>query len=93
MKYEKTFLTVMFIAVGFLGAAAFYWRWWPAYSPSYGAFSQLACPTCPHVDGIGSNLQKFVSRTAVFGGLNAALFTVLGWAAVGTIRLVKRHVS
>ena len=93
MKRKKAALTVLLIAAGYVGAAIFYWRWWPAHSPLFGALSQVSCPVCPHVDGTGTNWEKFISRTASVGFLNAVLAVAVGWAVVGLVRLIKARVS
>jgi hypothetical protein len=93
MKQKKVVFTVLLVAAGYFGAAIFYWRWWPAHSLLFGALSQFSCPVCPHVDGTGTNWEKFFSRAASFGLFNAVLVVAVGWAVVGLVRLIRARVS
>jgi hypothetical protein len=65
--------TLVIIGVlGYLQAALYYWRW--------GGFPReiaLICPLCPHIDGIGSDWQKFSERTLAFGTINTVLWLAL----------------
>lgn len=63
---------VALVLLGYFQAALFYWRW--GGIPS--AFGGIACPLCPNIDGLGSNLDKFIRRTVGAGTLNAVALVV-----------------
>lgn len=83
-------LSLVFIFIGFSGAAARYWRWWPSYSTRYFTVAGIICPFCPNIDGLGTDWEKFVGRT-VFGGLlNLVPLLVVGWLITGILVMCKR---
>jgi len=57
------------IALGYLGAAAF-------YSPYIGinGQNQIACPMCPYLDVIGGGARAFLVFSVVLGTVNAFVF-------------------
>jgi hypothetical protein len=75
-------LSILFLGLGFAGAAVRYWRWWPSHTTAFSIASRTACPVCPHTDGLGTDLYKFVTRTLFGGVLNAIPALVIGWMAV-----------
>jgi len=68
---RRTFgsIAIVLILLSYLSAGIFYWRWGGIPSPVQGH----SCPLCPDIDGTGSNLQKFISRTIGMGTINAAI--------------------
>ena len=79
-------LSLVFIVVGFMGAAVKYWRWWPSRTDWYREVSSIVCPMCPEIDGIGTDREKFVSRTVEVGPWNAIPALIIGWTVVVVIR-------
>ena len=57
------------IAIGYLGAAAF-------YSPYIGVNGQyrITCPMCPYLDVIGGGPRAFFLFSLIFGTVNAFVF-------------------
>jgi hypothetical protein len=91
VKRFGTRFSLILFAIGFVAAAAYYWRWWPDFAYPLVVPTQFACPVCPHIDGIGSDLGKFVGRTLVFGPINGLLMVCAGWIVFGALRLLKRR--
>src|SRR5260370_35252060 len=62
-------IAIVLIVLSYVSAGIFNWRW--------GGIPRIvqdnACPLCPNIDGTGSDLQKFTSRTAGMGTINAAI--------------------
>ncbi len=92
MKHPKTAFTLVLIGLGYLGAAMFYWRWWPRWYATevYYQLASAACPVCPNIDSMGTDVQKFLGRTAFLGAINAMLFVAGGWLLLGVVRLIRR---
>jgi len=68
---------ILLIALGYVGAAAF-------YSPYIGISGHWSgCPLCPSVDVLGGGLVTFLWLTATYGTMNAFLLVVpcLAWMA------------
>jgi hypothetical protein len=81
------FWSLGFVLAGFVGAALRYWRWWPASTEIYRIVTGIACPLCPNVDSIGNDWEKFGQRTLLGGIFNLIPSLVVGWGAVGLLRL------
>ena len=63
--------------LGVVGAAAFYWRFpFLTFIPSIG---HVTCPLCPNIDGMGSQLNKILTRTALIGPFNGLLIGGVFW--------------
>jgi hypothetical protein len=77
--------TLLFIALGYLGAATFY-----SYLIGINANSQLFCLVCPHIFSVAPPVSQFFQRTLVIGTLNALLLLVVGWTVIFLVRLTKR---
>ena len=80
--------TLLFIGLGYLGAAAFY-----SYLFGINAQTPIACPICPHIDSIEAPIPKFVRRVLVLGTLNAVFFVVVGWLVISLASLIGRNRS
>jgi hypothetical protein len=78
---QKVGLSMVLVALGFVGAAIRYWRWWPNHSDPY-SLTGFACPFCPNMDSLGTNWQKFISRTVLGGFLNVVPFLIVGWLLI-----------
>ena len=83
-------LSLWFVSIGFIGGAVRYWRWWPSHSAPYFIISGILCPLCPNIDGVGTNWDKFVSRTVLGGLLNIVPALLVGWLIVGIIAIHNR---
>jgi len=70
MKRTRTILITLAI-FGYLQAAVFYWRW-----GGIPDSLKAVCPLCPNIDGIGTDLQKFTTRTLSIGTANALVLIV-----------------
>jgi hypothetical protein len=90
---RKIALSLAFVALGFIGAAVRYWRWWPSHNDLYFTLAGFACPLCPNIDGIGADWQKFLSRTLFGGILNFLPALILGWLATYAIQLKNARVA
>ena len=79
--------TLIFIGTGFAGAAMFY-----SYLIGLNLHNQAACPVCPHILSLNHQppVLKFLPRVLIFGTLNAAVFTAIGWFFLSAARLVNR---
>ena len=86
---KKIVLSVIFVALGFVGAAVRYWRWWPSGNDTYYFFASFACPLCPNIDSMGTDWQKFISRTVGGGLLNLVPALILGWLATYALRSMR----
>jgi hypothetical protein len=82
-------LSLLFVLIGFIGGGVRYWRWWPSHTTPYSIVSEIACPLCPNIDGLGSNWEKFVSRVAG-GVLNVVPALVMGWLIIGIVVVCRR---
>ncbi len=71
---KHTLRRIVFVltVLSYVSAGLFYWPW--GGIPS--ALQDHVCPLCPYVDSMGSNLQKFTSRTVGMGTINAAIYIV-----------------
>jgi hypothetical protein len=83
-------LSLLFVLIGFIGGGVRYWRWWPSHTTPYSIVSEIACPLCPNIDGLGSNWEKFVSRTVAGGVLNVVPALVMGWLIIGIVVVCRR---
>ena len=89
---KAIYLSISFVLVGFLGSAVRYWRWWPSHTASYFIASGTTCPLCPNVEGgLGTDWEKFVSRTIGGGVLNVVPALMIGWLIVGIVAVCKRN--
>ena len=77
--------TLLFIALGYLGAATFY-----SYLIGIDANRQIFCLVCPHIDSVAPPVPQFFQRTLVIGTLNAFFLLVVGWMVIFLVRLTKR---
>jgi hypothetical protein len=77
--------TLLFIAMGYLGAATFY-----SYLIGINVNRQIFCLTCPHIDSVAPPVPQFFQRTLTFGTLNAFFLLVVGWMVILLVRLTKR---
>src|SRR5215468_1871225 len=84
-------LSLVFILVGFMGASVKYWRCCPSRTDWYRMVSGVVCPMCPEIDGIGTDREKFVSRTVWVGPWNAIPALIIGWTVVVVVRSVKEQ--
>jgi len=71
-KHTIRRLAIFLIILSYGSAGLFYWRW----RGIPRTVQENVCPLCPNIDGSGSDLQKFISRTVVIGTINAALLFV-----------------
>jgi hypothetical protein len=78
--------TLLFIALGYLGAATFY-----SYIIGINANRQIFCLVCPHIFSPASPpVPLFFQRTLVIGTLKAAFLLVVGWTIIFLVRRTKR---
>ena len=87
---RATRLSLLFVFIGFIGGAVRYWRWWPSQTKPYFIASGILCPLCPNIDGVGTNWDKFVSRTVLGGLLNIVPALLVGWLVVGILAIRSR---
>jgi len=85
--------TLLFIIVGVLCAAVFYWPWWLPFEEVAKSAARYGCPLCPCIVSIGSPASKFLRRVLVFGSIDAITCMTIGWLVLGVVRLLIRRVS
>ena len=85
-NWTKKRVTICLVALGYLQAAIFYWRW--NVIPHGIA---LVCPVCPHMDGGGTNWEKFSSRTLGLATLNAVVLVGAFLLSNGIFRLLRKN--
>ena len=76
-RHKAIALTIALLGLGYVGAGI-------SYSHLLGLeidFPYL-CPGCPEIFSLGPPLTKFVSRTLVFGTINAVLLTAVVWGLI-----------
>lgn len=71
-------ITVTFVALGYMGAAATY-----SYLIGLNIDSRFLCPVCPEIISFGPPTEKFIRRTIVLGTVNAAVVASAGWLLIG----------
>ena len=81
------FFTAVLAALGYIGAGLFY-----GYLLGLNTQTSLACLVCPHIDGAGDPLTKFMMRTFILGTLNALLVVSVGWFFRGLVLVAKRAI-
>jgi hypothetical protein len=84
-SFKRFPLTIIFLALGYVGAAVYY-----GYLLGFDSQTQLTCPLCPHILGRGAPLKKFILYTFISGTVNAICAIALGWLLVGLVRFAKR---
>jgi hypothetical protein len=83
--YSAWFFTSVLAALGYIGAVLFY-----GHLLGFNTRTSLICPLCPHIDGAGDTLHKFMMRTFVLGTLNAFLVVGVGWFFRGLVAVARR---